>query len=244
MTNTATVCWRAVGSYSSNNASKTGLVGETRCFLLAWRRLGDLAAARTALIDGELPQRSRETRATIVQVIQARLVRWEPPLWILNDLAGFASEGDLTALRAALLLHVPRQDRLLYDLVQMVILPRWQEGVREIGRADVQRFLDARAASHPEVSQWRHETREKLAGNLLTILRDYGLLAGGRNDRVKTIVEPVVPVQVARHLVKLLDAEGLALAEMPHHPDWRLWLWEPARAKAAMAASAAREGAA
>jgi hypothetical protein len=173
-----------------------------------------------------------------MQIIQQRLVRWNPPGWVLDDLVGFAQDPLPDSLRAALLLHVPRQDALLYDVVQSVIGPRRQAGESDVVRADVQRFLDAAQPAHPEIDKWSHATREKLAGNLLSILRDYGLLQGTVRKR---IVEPVVPVPVVAHLVRLLRAEGVAPAELAQHPDWRLWLWEPARAAAASGTPAARE---
>ena len=224
--------WRAAGPYRPTNASKAGLLDETRLFLVTYARLDDVDAAARALTDGALPQRSRETRLTIVKIIKARLTRWHPPDWVLSELAGFAASSDTDTLKAALLLHAARQDALLYDVVLRVITPRWTEHMPEVSRADVQRFLDAAEPVHPEIAGWSRETREKLAGNLLSILRDYGLLVG---TATKRIVEPIVPAGVVAHLARLLLAEGLMVEELPRHPDWRLCLWEPERAARALA---------
>lgn len=219
--------WRAAGPYLPTNSSKAGLFEETRQFLRVFEEQRDVEVVRLALLDGGLLQRSRETRLTILQFIKRRLFGWQPPTWVVDDLIAFGRDPSPDALQAALLLHVCRQDTLLYDLVQKVIVPRWQEEQREVSRSDVQRFLDAAAAGHPEIETWTHATREKLAGNLLSILRDYGLLRGSAK---KQIVEPVVPSPVAEHLIRLLNAEGISPAEAPHHPDWRLWLWDAERA--------------
>ena len=56
--------WRATGSYVPTLSSKTSLIEETRQFLLTYARLGDVEAARQALVNGGLPQRSRATRAS------------------------------------------------------------------------------------------------------------------------------------------------------------------------------------
>src|SRR5690242_11321820 len=127
--------WRSTGSYSPKLASKTGLLEETKQFLLAYARLHDAEATRQALVNGELPQRSRATRATIVEIIQARLTRWHPPAWVLEDLATFAQDGHQAELQAALLLHTARQDGLLYDIIQQVIVPHWFSGERGLIRA-------------------------------------------------------------------------------------------------------------
>jgi hypothetical protein len=67
--------WRPTGVYVPVNASKIGLLEETGIFLHALGRLEDVSAARQALVNGALPQRSRETRATIITIIQQRLIR-------------------------------------------------------------------------------------------------------------------------------------------------------------------------
>lgn len=229
--------WRATGPYTANNASKAGLVEETRLALLAYARLHDVTATRRELLDGGLPQRSRATRETIVRVIQDRLVAWRPPAWVCDDLVAGAEAPDAPDLRLLLLLHTVRQDHLLYDVLQQVIWPHRQEGLSEISRVDVQRFLDDALPAHPEIDDWSVATREKLAGNLLTILRDYGLLQGAQGSATKHIVEPVVSPWVAAHLARLLAAEGVDAREIPHHDDWRIWLLDAPRAQALLTAA-------
>ncbi len=88
--------------------------------------MGDLNATQQALVTHLLPQRSRATRTTIVRIIQQRLVRWFPPEWVIDDLVRFAQDTMQPSLAAALLVHVVRQDALLYDFVTTVIMPRWK----------------------------------------------------------------------------------------------------------------------
>lgn len=230
-TSSETTRWRASGSYLLRLASKTSLIEETRQFLLAYARSDDIETARQALVNGGLPQRSRVTRVTIAEIIQVRLTRWYPPIWVLDDLIAFARREDQDELRAALLLHTARQDELLYDIIQQVVVPRWLTGERDLIRADVQRFLDTAQDAHPEVAGWSHSTREKLSRNVLTALRDFGLLHG---KATKQIVEPIVPPSVEAHLVHLLQAEGIPPERQAHHTDWHLWLWDAARAQRAI----------
>ena len=226
-----TTSWRATGPYSAALASKAGLVAETRLYLEVLGDLHDPTATRRKLVDERLPQRSRETRSKIGDFIQRRLVQWNPPAWVLDDLVVFAADRSTASLEPALLLHVPRQDAMLYEFVQSVIVPRWRTGDTTVVRADAQRFLDDAAVEHPEVSGWSHATRRRVAGGMLSILRDYGLLRG---TVARQIVEPVVPAAVAAHLVRLLAAEGVDPAVLAEHPDWRLWLWDTGRAATAV----------
>jgi hypothetical protein len=203
--------------------SSAGLLDETRQFLRTYADLRDLAATRQQLIDGGLAQRSRATRTTLLKVIQRRLVRWSPPAWVWDDLIAFAQDETSPSLATALLLHVARQDLILYDVVQHLIVPRWQSSEHIVVRADVQRLFDEALPAHPEIDQWTYQTRAKLAGTMLSILRDYGLLQGTARKR---IIEPIVPLPVAQHVLQLLRAEGIQESAIPTHPDWRLWLWD------------------
>jgi len=224
--------WRATGVYSASNASKAGLLPETELALRAYGRLHDLDAARRALLDGGLPQRSRTTRAVIVRTIVDRLVAWHPPAWVCDDLVAAAQDGSAADLQLLVLLHTVRQDTLLYDIVQRVVWPLWREGTVAISRVDVQRYLDGAVPRHLEIDRWSIATREKLAGNLLTILRDGGVLRGAAT---KHIVEPVVSTTAAAHLARLLEAEDVPQDDVAEQPDCPIWLLGPTRARTLLA---------
>ena len=230
--------WRADGSYLPRLASKTSLIEESRLFLLTYARLQDIVATRQELVNGGLPQRSRATRATILEIVQIRLTRWHPPAWVLDDLIGFAQDGHQAELQAALLLHTARQDVLLYDIIQRVVVSRWLAGELELIPADIQRFLDDMQSVHPEVARWSYSTRVRLSQHALAAMRDFGLLQGKASKR---IVEPIVPLAVVRHLLHLLQEEGVLPEQMAHHTDWQLWLWDAVRARKAIDTSHLQE---
>jgi hypothetical protein len=209
-------------------AGKATLLEESRVLLETYVQSGDAQAACKALVDGGLPQRSRETRASIVGVLRERFFRWQPPAWVLNDLAAFARITNSPVFPLTVLLHIARQDALLYDFVQQVIVPRWYAGTPHMIRSDVQEFLDAAEEEQPQVQNWSYTTRERLSRGVLTVLRDCTLLKG---EVKKQIVLPLVPEAAAHHLLRLLLAEGVAPEEVARHPDWRLWLWEPDQAQ-------------
>lgn len=228
-----TTQWRATGSFIASSALFTGILDETQIFLLTYaEQEGDLTArvetTKQLLMEGRLPQRSRNSRRSIVDRISRRLTSWNPPTWVMDDLILFADQPARLALQAALLMHVCRQDQLLYALVHQVVVPKWFEGSNEIDSTDVQRFLDQQAPAHPEIESWTRQTRERIGSTTLAILRDYGLLQGKVR---KKIAEPIVPDEVVRHVVRLLKAEGIAGPELPFHPDWQIWLWGEERTR-------------
>ncbi|MCL4835318.1 MAG: DUF1819 family protein [Caldilineaceae bacterium] len=228
-----TTQWRATGPFIASSALFTGILDETQLFLQTYAEQEGsvdtrVANAKQLLVESLLPQRSRASRKSIVERISRRLISWNPPAWVLDDLALFAAQSSLLALKSALLLHVCRQDQLLYALVLEVVVPKWSERQTGIDSADVQRFLDGQLPQRPEIENWTRQTRERLGGTTLSLLRDYGLLQGRTN---KQIVEPIVPDEVVRHVVRLLREEGISEEEIPSHPDWRLWLWNEERTR-------------
>lgn len=224
--------WRANGTYLANLASKAGLLEESRLFVEAYAELGQVKAAVEELRDTRLTQRSRNTRITILREIQLRLIRWNPPAWVLDDLIWAAKEDFSTTFKLLLLLHIARQDILLYDICQELIFSNYSIGEFTVVRADVQKFLDKAIVNHPEIERWSISTREKVAGNALSVLQDYGLLKGKFK---KQIIEPAISSFAVKHLVRLLKEEGTVdftqIDSIAAQTDWHIWLLNSERAK-------------
>jgi hypothetical protein len=231
--------WRATGPYLASSALFTGILSETRDYLRVYGQSEGSVAERAAraaseLVSGGLGQRARSSRVTIVHRINTRLVAWEPPAWVLDDLVAWAQQDSQLDLQAALLLHTCRQDTLLYNIARRVVLPRWQGDREPLRSADVRAFLAGEERAHPEILAWSSATRARLATTSLSIFRDYGLLKGKLSMQV---VEPIVSNAVGQHLIRLLRAEGIGDQEIVHHPDWQLFLWFPSKTQAFISAT-------
>ncbi|MCP4039864.1 MAG: DUF1819 family protein, partial [bacterium] len=150
-----------------------------------------------------------------------------------------AALGDVTdrAFVGLAYLHHVRRDRLTFDFVTDRLWARFHSKAPAVSRDDVLDFL-ANYESHDEViKKWRESTRKKLAGNVLSALRDFGLLTGVQR---KSLQSPVVPPSVTLHLCRLLDGEGLRGRALLQAKDWRLFLWEPHDTSLALAQLAQR----
>lgn len=228
---------RDIGLYSARNSSKGSLLAETHA---VFRMLGTgrtLPELRAASLEGRLlPQRARETRRRVWTALHWRFFAWDPPPWVLADLAA-AARRDVTdpGFVGLVYVHYARRDRATFDFVTEELWSQWQRKTRSVGRADVMHFLAARANGRS--ATWRESTRLKLAGNVLTTLRDFGLLAGVQR---KTLQRPVVTPEVVLHLCRLLDAEGLRGRTLLEARDWRLFLWDIADVSRALADLAQR----
>lgn len=196
-------------------------------------------ALRRACLEGSLLRRGmRETRHRIWEALHWRYFAWGPPRWVLADLAE-AARGDATdhGFVGLAYLHYARRDRLTFDFVTDVLWTHWNRRAVDVRRDDVLDFLADYETRDAAVKKWRESTRKKLAGNVLSALRDFGLLSGVQR---KVLRRPVVAPGVVLHLCRLLDAEGLRGRTLLEARDWRLFLWEPHDTSLALAQLAQR----
>lgn len=230
---------RDVGAPSTRNTSKGALVREAQVVFRALGHAASLSEIRQACLQGELLRKSaRETRNRVWDALHWRYFAWDPPAWVLRDLTDAASGEGLPANFVSLLyLHFARRDRLTFDFVTDKLWSLWKGQRSEVHRNDVLDFLAAYEGEHLHIKKWRESSRKKLAGNVLSALRDFGVLRGVQR---KTIERPSVPAEVALHLVRLLSREGLRGRRVPEAMDWRLFLWESHDIAQALSALAQR----
>jgi hypothetical protein len=217
---------RDVGPLSARNSSKGALVAEAHAVFRALSSGASLAEVRAACLSGRiLRQRTRETRRRIWNALHHRYFAWNPPRWVLADLTD-AAQAEVTDPRFLGLayVHYARRDRLTFEFVTQQLCALWKARALDVRREDVLDFLADCGNREVHVKGWRETTRKKLAGNVLTALRDFGLLEGVQRKKIR---RPVVPPEVVLHLCRLLYGEGLRGRAAVEAPDWRLFLWEP-----------------
>jgi hypothetical protein len=214
---------RDLGPISARNSSKGALLPEAHIVFRALASGKGLDDVRGASLTGKLlRQPARETRRRIWQSLDWRYFAWGPPRWVLADFAEGA-KADVTDRRFVGLayVHYARRDRLTFDFVTNKLWPLWKHGTRDVRRNDVMDFLAESAETTS--AKWRESTRIKLAGNVLSALRDFGLLTGVQR---KFLQRPVVASEVVLHLCRLLSTEGLRGRTLLEARDWRLFLWD------------------
>jgi len=199
------------------------LISETHAVFRALANGKSLAQVRRECVEGKLLRQSaRETRHRIWKAIYWRFFAWSPPEWVLTELIDTSAEAPTSpSFVAQVFVHYARRDRLTFDFVSRRIWSlRLSQPAAEVRRNDVLDFL---ADAEGGQTHWRETTRKKVAGNVLTALRDFGLLTGVQR---KYLRRPVVPDDVAFHLCRLLYDEGLRGRSVVEAADWRLFLWD------------------
>ncbi|NPV28411.1 MAG: DUF1819 family protein [Firmicutes bacterium] len=210
--------------YSARHTSAGALVKEAHLVFKALSQGMSIPQVRTAVLNGSLiPKKSFETRRTIWRALHRRYFANMPP-WVVTELAKAAAAGNPSTPRflSLLYLHFALRDRLTFDFVTGPLWDKWYNGLTHVNRGEVLIFLDAAGEKYPEIKRWRESSRNKVASNVLSSLRDFGLLRGVQQ---KHIQKPPVPIETAYHLFLILTAEGLKGRTVLEAPAWKLFLW-------------------
>ena len=197
---------RDAGPYSTRNTAKGALLTEAGQVAGALARGMAVDQVRDAVLSGSLlAQRSINSRKGIWDRIHYRYLTHRID-WIIASLVEALRPWlPRRRIRFLLYLHYALRDRLTYDFVTEVL---WHKGYQTrppVARNDVLDLLDARTPEHPEIGRWTETSRVKLAGNMLSALRDFGVLEGIQK---KFLVRPGLPLSTAKHLLRILVAKA------------------------------------
>jgi len=215
--------FRDTGPYSARNSSKGALIPEAGRVIEGLRSGLSLDELRAMALEGDLfPQRARATRKRIWVLLHYRYL--SQPDWVLSALQSAYDEGAHSQEFVSLLyLHYALRDRLTHDFVTQILWDRWANQQLSVSREDLLFLLDQTSEAQPQIQRWTESTRIKLAGSILTALRDFGVLKGRQK---KTLVQPTLPLSTAEHFLRILTAEGLRGSEVLRDSSWRLFFCE------------------
>ena len=213
---------RDVGHFSARNSSKGALIDESARVFAAIGNGASVDDVREQSLRGTLfNQRSSVNRKRIWTLIQLRYLIPETP-WLTSVLVEKCALGThSTEFTSLLYLLYALRDHLTFDFVTTVL---WAKGHRNspvISRNDVLDLLKSVIDRQPQIDRWSESTRIKLAGSVLTALRDFGVLEGKQK---KVLVQPPLPLSTAEAILRILISEGCRGRQVLEDHTWRLFL--------------------
>jgi hypothetical protein len=167
-----------------------------------------------------LGKRTREARRTYWRLIFWRYLTPSESAVTRALAALLCREADDPALQCVLYFHFCLADRLTFDVATDLLRTLQQQGRDIIITADVEAYIRAGAATHPEMDDWSSRTLSRLASSVLSALRDFGRLAGSAKKR---LVQLPLPDELLVYVCKFLSAEGKTARGILEAPDFRLW---------------------
>lgn len=215
----------STATYSSIISGKGALLDETLAVLRQIDRGHSLDQVRAMVMDHDLlGKMTMRTREAVWENIHAR----------------YLADGNHARVLARMVVHAPdhQTERLIlfYGLCRSLpvvrdatigyVYLRYVAGYSGIDKTHIQNYFDDIAVEHPELTEWSPQTRDKVVSNILTILRDFGLLEGSQRKQFSRLY---VPLPAFVYVLYRLAQDGLTTPQgLLNVEDWRLFFLEPA----------------
>jgi hypothetical protein len=124
-----------------------------------------------------------------------------------------------------LLWHMTRDEFLVRDFLINWLFPRYEEGALRLRLEDLEGYLGNLGAHGGATEhQWSRTTVERVAGALLGIAVQFGLLQGGATKEFASYHLPDDSFMYLLHAVRETTVTARRLIETP---DWRMYLMRP-----------------
>lgn len=209
--------------YSGALSGKGALLEETLAVLRQIDQGYSANQVRGMVIDEDLLGKvTRSTRESVWKRIHARYLGNEDHARTLARMVTHAPDRQTEKL--VLFYEFCRSMPVLRDVTVQCVYPRYAAGYSRIDKAVIQQFFDQVSPTHPELTEWSPQTRGKVVSNILTILRDFGLLSGTQR---KEFVRLYVPLATFVYALYRIAGDGI---RTPHEvlevEDWKLFFLE------------------
>ena len=133
---------------------------------------------------------------------------------------------DLVEWKPLLLWHMTRDEFLVRDFLENWLFGAFESGVLRIGTPEVESYL-AQIAARGAVTEhpWSSQTTRRVAGGLLKIAADFGLLRG---SATREFASYHLPERSFLYLLHAMRDGQPNPGKMVSSPAWRLFLMRPA----------------
>jgi hypothetical protein len=206
-------------TYNSSLTSKGALIDETlEVFRLVDSGLSKEEIKHKVIQDGLAGGDTHGTRESIWADIHTRYFSDNPRLPLIAQY--ILSIKDKNAQKLILFYELCQSSSILYDVTIYCVYPRYLAGFSKIGSEIIMQYMDHISEDHPEIESWSNSTKKKLARNLLTVLRDFGLLIGKNNKEFHRVFVPMTVFSYILHY--LLNNNVTSPHAIIKADDWKL----------------------
>lgn len=205
--------------YTSKIIKAGALLTDTKTLLLHWDETlsvqENLSRVRSENIFGKA---SRSRIEDILTIFRQRYLTSETVTLSLAHLVrgNFPREG----LDRILYFYATQSDALLHDIVVQVFSQFRVKGKIDVMVKDVQSVLIDWAATGKITTSWSEITTLRVAQEVLSTLRDFGILEGASRKRLAPIY---LPVEAFAYLAFYLQQRQPSGEKLLYDPEWQLF---------------------
>ena len=208
--------------YSSKIIKAGALLADTRTLLAHWDEAATPAEnLQKARRDNIFGKASRSRVEDILTIFRQRYLTDETVTRALVTLVknGFHHE----ALNRILFFHATQSDALLHDAVTDFLLSLYRQGRQEVSSVEVQQWIRVQVDQGKTTSQWADSTISRSGREILSTLRDFGVLQGVVNKRIAPAYLPIEAFSYIAFCLKQNKPSGRLLVD---DPEWQLFFLE------------------
>lgn len=206
-------------TYTSKIIKAGALIGDTKTLFSHWdigASVGDnIDRVRLENIFGKA---SRSRVQSILGIFRQRYLTEDSVTKALVTLV--KGKFPTAALDRLFYFHSARANRLLYDVVTEVLLPRQARGLVDITVHDLHSSLAKWVDEGKTTGQWSEQTISHAVRGLMSTLRDFGVLQGAAHKKIAPAFLPVEAFAYIAFYLKQHQPSGAKLIELP---DWQLF---------------------
>jgi hypothetical protein len=210
---------RSQQRYTSKIIKAGALLADTKTMLARWDETSsvseNLDRFRRENIFGKA---SRSRIEDMLAIFRQRYLTSEAVTRSLAILVrdSFPSE----ALDRILYFFSAEADLLLHDIVTDVLAGFHSNGKTDVTPSDIRAVLTRWIGEGKVVSQWSENTLSRVTRELLSTLRDFGILQGAVNKRLAPVY---LPVEAFAYLAFYLQQQQPSGERLLAHPEWQLF---------------------
>jgi hypothetical protein len=205
--------------YSSKILKAGAILAETKTLLDNW---DDSISAKDNLNrfqqDNILGKASRSRVEDVLQAFRQRYLAEEPVAISLTRLVKAKYPAD--KLDRILYFHAARSDPLLHDFVVEILWPKYLSGVQHVLVRDAEEWIQEKITNGCTRGPWSENTRVRAARELMSTLRDFGVLQGLNYKRLSPAYLPVEAFSYIAFYLSRLQPSGKRLLE---DQEWLLF---------------------
>lgn len=208
-----------MSKYTSKIIKAGALIDDTKTMLANWDGTQsasyNLARFRNENIFG------KATRSRIEDILVIFRQRYIDDPNVIYSLKLLISEPHLSeVINRILFFFAAQNDRLLYDAVTVFIPSKKQHGSDEISVPMTVEWINQLVAENKTTTPWSEKTILRCAQELLSTLRDFGILEGVISKKITPFY---LPLEAFAYIAFYLNLQVPSGERLIHHPDWKLF---------------------
>lgn len=206
--------------YSSKIIKAPALVSDSKLFLSQWEdELSVEKNIENAVQYNLMGKTSRAFVKNITKAFKERFIFGNGQDKALRKLV--KSGIDQTITDRILYYYTAIADPLIYDFVTDYIYEMQSRGDLFITTKIAQKYIQKLSDDGKTTTKWSDTVCNRVAGNILTTLRDFHILDG----KVKKTIAPVyLPIEAFFYIAYLIYKKELSGDKVLNHKDWKLFL--------------------